>query len=126
MASKAKKMVGSPLEAGPFLEALMGGPLTFGLMLRSIREGEEETQSVFATRLGITKQNLSDIENGRRGVSVERAAEWANALGYHAGQFMQLAIQAQINAAGLPFLVKVESVSDAKRAARKGTKRQVA
>ncbi len=124
MTNKAKKVAESSLEAGPFLEALMDGPLTFGLMLRSIREGEEETQSVFAAKLGITKQNLSDIENGRRGVSLERAAEWARTLGYHAGQFMQLAIQAQINAAGLPFLVKVESLSGVKRTAR--TKQRVA
>jgi antitoxin HigA-1 len=94
-------------DALAFLERRRGGPLTFGALLRAIRLGEEETLEAFAARLGETKQHLSDIERGRRGVSVERAAAWAKALGYHAGQFVELAVQAQLRAAGLPFVVSI-------------------
>jgi hypothetical protein len=40
-------------------------------------------------------------------VSVARAASWARTLGYHAGQFVELAMQAEVTAAGLPFVVTV-------------------
>jgi transcriptional regulator with XRE-family HTH domain len=88
-------------EAVEFLERLGGGPLTFGRLIRSVRLGEEESLEVFAERLGLSRQNLSDIEHGRRGVSVERAAEWAEILGYGPEQFVELAVQAQLDAAGL-------------------------
>lgn len=90
-------------DARAFLTQRRGGPLTFGALLRAIRRGERATLATFAARLGETKQHLSDIEHGRRGVSVERAAAWAKALGYHPGQFVELAIQAQLHAARLPF-----------------------
>jgi transcriptional regulator with XRE-family HTH domain len=93
--------------ARAFLERRRGGPLTFGALLRAIRLGDALTLDAFAARLGVTKQHLSDIEHGRRGVSVARAAAWAQTLGYHAGQFVELAIQAGVAAAGLPFVVTV-------------------
>jgi transcriptional regulator with XRE-family HTH domain len=54
-----------------------------------------------AARLGVTKQYLSDVEHDRRRVSVERAAAWADALGYHAGQFVELAVQGQTARGGV-------------------------
>jgi transcriptional regulator with XRE-family HTH domain len=76
--------------AGAFLDRLRrareGGPLTVGAALRAIRLGEEESLAAFAARLGVTKQYLSDVEHDRRGVSVDRAAAWARALGYHVGR----------------------------------------
>jgi DNA-binding XRE family transcriptional regulator len=67
-------------DAMTFLEKLSGGPLTFAKLLRSIREGEERTQAEFADWLGISKQHLSHIENGRKIVSPQRAARWAALL----------------------------------------------
>ncbi len=84
-----------------FLEERSGGPLTFGRLLRSIRLGEEESLETFAAKLGVSRQNLSDIEQERRGVSVERAAAWADKLGYDRTQFVELALQAQLDAANL-------------------------
>jgi transcriptional regulator with XRE-family HTH domain len=60
----------------------LDGPLTFGDALRSIRECDEETQERFASRLGISKQHVCDIEKGRRTVGPARAARWAKLLGY--------------------------------------------
>jgi plasmid maintenance system antidote protein VapI len=90
------------------LERAAGGPLTFGRMLQSIRVGDDVTLDAFARRLGVTRANLCDIEKGRRRVSVERAAQWAKILGYHPMQFVQLALQAQVDAAGLKLQVDVK------------------
>jgi transcriptional regulator with XRE-family HTH domain len=64
------------------LEQLGGRPLTFGRFLRSIRLGEQQSLKTFASKLGVSRQTLSDIEQERRSVSVERAAAWAKKLGY--------------------------------------------
>lgn len=92
-----------------------GSPLTLGRFLQAIRLGEEQTLDAFAAQLGISKQHLSDVEHDRRGVSVERAAAWAETLGYHPGQFVELAVQAQLQAARLPFSVLVRRVGLAPR-----------
>lgn len=85
------------------------GPLTLGRFVRAIRIGEEETLEVFAKRLGVSKAHLSDVEHDRRAVSAERAAAWARTLGYHEGQFVQLALQAELDAAGIKLKVDVSA-----------------
>jgi transcriptional regulator with XRE-family HTH domain len=107
MASKKKatKRVGAERAVDYFERT--HGPMTLGRALRAIRLGEEETLQVFAKRLGISQAHLSDVEHGRRVVSAERAAAWAKLLGYHAGQFVELALQAELDAAGLKLRVSV-------------------
>ena len=83
------------------LEELIGEPVTFGLYLKSIREGEELGQSEFAAKLDISVQHLSNVENGRKHVSIERAEAWAKVLGYPEPMFIQLALQDQFQRAGL-------------------------
>lgn len=96
-------------EAMTFLEELSGGPLTLAKLLRSIREGEALTQAAFAETLGISKQHLSHIENGRKSVSPERAARWASLLGYAESQFLRLALQDELQRAGLRYTVTVDA-----------------
>jgi transcriptional regulator with XRE-family HTH domain len=113
MASKSSAM--------QFLEKITGGPLTFGRMLQSIRLGEEQSLDVFARLLEVSRTNLSDIEHGRRGVSVARAARWAELLGYSQTQFVRLALQAQLDQAGLELYAQVTNArgsSDVPRAAK--------
>ena len=95
--------------ARQFLEELAGGPLTFGGFLRSLREGEQMTLAEFAGQLGVSRQNLCDVEHGRRSVSPARAAEWARVLGHSEAQFVRLALQDQISQAGLSLRVSVEA-----------------
>jgi antitoxin HigA-1 len=97
------------LDATTALERIMGGPLTFGRMLRSIREGDEITLEAFARKLGISRQHLCDVEQGRKGVSAERAAKWAKALGYPEVVFIQLALQTDLDAAGLKYSVEIKA-----------------
>ena len=94
--------------AAAFLETKRG-PLTLGRYLRSIRVGDEETQAVFAQRLGVSKAHLCDVEKERRTVSSERAARWAKILGYPVGQFVKFAVQAELDAAGLKLKVEIEA-----------------
>ncbi|MES1177722.1 MAG: hypothetical protein ABUL62_25580 [Myxococcales bacterium] len=42
-------------------------------------------------------------------MSVERAAAWARTLGYMEAQYVALALQAAVNAAGLKLRVRVEA-----------------
>jgi transcriptional regulator with XRE-family HTH domain len=83
--------------------------LTFGEMLSSIRLGDETTQVDFADRLGISKSHLCDIEKNRKTVSPARAARFAEVLGYNTEQFVRLALQDQIEQAGLRLIVRVEA-----------------
>jgi transcriptional regulator with XRE-family HTH domain len=91
------------------MEKLRGGPLTLGRALRAIRTTEEISLTRFAKRIGVSVQHLSDVEKDRRGVSAERAAKWAKRLGHPPPVFVQLALQQQIDAAGLHFKVIVKA-----------------
>mgnify|MGYP001811684276 CR=1 FL=1 len=97
------------MDAEAFLEELTGGPLTLGELLNAIRLGEEVSQVDFARQLGISRQHLCDLEKARRSLSAARAAEFARALGYGETQFVRLALQAQLDAANLPYRVSVDA-----------------
>jgi transcriptional regulator with XRE-family HTH domain len=88
-------------EALELLEELIGESVSFGLYLKSIRESEELSQSELAAKLGISVQHLSNVENDRKHVSIERAEAWARALGYPEAMFIQLSLQDQFQRAGL-------------------------
>src|SRR5204862_482349 len=88
-------------DAAEALTALRGGALTFGRHLRAIRLGEELTQVEMAKKLSVTKAHLSDIENDRKVVSVERAARWAKKLGYHPADFVRMVLTDEVRRAGL-------------------------
>jgi len=91
------------------LERLCSGPLTFGQVLAAIRKCDEIPQAECARRLKISKSHLCDIEKGRKAVSPERAAKWAAVLGYSEARFVQLALQAAVDAAGLKYRVAIEA-----------------
>jgi transcriptional regulator with XRE-family HTH domain len=76
-----------------FNELRKGKPLGLCELLLSLRLAEEMTQQEFAKKLGISKQNLCDIEKKRKGVSPGRAAKFAKKLGHSDVVFVQLAMQ---------------------------------
>lgn len=96
-------------DARMFLEKERGAPLTFGALMRSVRDGGERTLEEMAQALGVSRAHLCDVEQGRRRVSAERAARWAEALGYPTALFVQLALQDEVNAAGLKLRVDIEA-----------------
>ena len=108
MATK-KSLTKRPINARKHLEELTGAPLTFGGMINATRLSEGVSLEAFARQLGVSRAYLCDVEKGRRAVSVERAAAWARKLGYLQAQYVALALQAEVTAAGLKLRVSVEA-----------------
>jgi len=84
------------------------GILTLGRFLSSWRKSEEMNQKEFAKKIGISSANLCDIEKGRKGVSIFKAAEIAKKIGYSPTVLVQLALQEQIESSGLAYTVEVK------------------
>ena len=80
-------------ESLDYIDSLTGGKLTLGNLLLSLRQCEQMSQVDFAKQLGISRQNLCDIEHHRRFVSPKMAAEYADKLGYSKNQFVRLCLQ---------------------------------
>jgi DNA-binding transcriptional regulator YiaG len=91
-----------------FLQSLSSGPLTFGQLLSAIREADEQSLSQFASRLGISRQHLHQLETGRKRVSPERAVRFAGILGHSEVYFVQLALQDLVEDAGVSARVEVK------------------
>jgi len=91
------------------LEKIAGGPLTLGRAIESIRKVQELSQDECAKKLDVSKSHLCDVEKGRKTVSPERAAKWARALGYPESVLVRLAIQGDLDAAGLKYKVEIEA-----------------
>lgn len=75
--------------------------------LRKAREKANLSQRELATRLGISPANLADIEHGRRGISLFRAAAYGEALGLGQAHFVQMILQERVREAGLRYKVLV-------------------
>jgi transcriptional regulator with XRE-family HTH domain len=103
--SKAEKLNAA---TNAFLQELNGGPLSFGQMLTALRESDEQTLNQFATRLGVSRQHLHQLEAGQKRVSPERAVRFARALGHNEIYFVQLALQDLVDDAGVPARVVVK------------------
>jgi transcriptional regulator with XRE-family HTH domain len=95
-------------KARAFMEGLYG-PLTLGRAISAIRKCEEFTQVEFANKLGISRAHLCDIEKGRKMVSPALAAKYARALGESESQFVRLALQDELERAGLHYSVHLEA-----------------
>jgi transcriptional regulator with XRE-family HTH domain len=108
MTTKRRKR-GSGREASKYLASLMGGSLTLGAALSGLREADELSLAAFAKLLGVSRSHLCDIEQGRRIVSPERAARFAKALHQSEAQFVRLALQDQLRAAGLKLTIEVKA-----------------
>ncbi|MFN8543158.1 MAG: helix-turn-helix transcriptional regulator [Candidatus Binatia bacterium] len=91
------------------LEQISGGPLSLGKAIESVRRSEDLSQDECARRLGVSKSHLCDVEKGRKTVSPERAAKWARVLGFPESVFVRLAIQGELDAAGLRYKVEIEA-----------------
>jgi transcriptional regulator with XRE-family HTH domain len=103
------KAIGKKSDAMRFLEKISGGPLTLGKAIKSIRQGEGWSQIECAKKLGISKSHLCDIEKDRKSLSPEKAARWARTLGYPESVFIRLALQSELDTAGLKYRIEIEA-----------------
>lgn len=94
-----------------YISSLTGIKLTLGEMLRSIRQCEEITQVDFSKKLNISRQNLCDIEHGRRFISPKVAAEYAVKLGYSKNQFVRLCLQDLLDRDGINLEVEIKKAA---------------
>jgi transcriptional regulator with XRE-family HTH domain len=85
------------------------GALTFGGLLKAWREGEDMTQTAFAKKVGLSVQNLNDLEKGRRIPTPKRAARIAKKLGLPEAGMIQLALRDSLTKEGFHYEVKLES-----------------
>jgi transcriptional regulator with XRE-family HTH domain len=102
---QGKKSAPRKSSAMQFLENLTGGPLTISEILKTLRECDEISQKDFAKQLGISKQNLCDIEKGRKAVTPSRAAMFAKKLGYPPTSFIRIALQEELDHAGIKITI---------------------
>ena len=91
------------------LDTLTGGPLTLGVLLRSIRLGEEMSMAEFGSLLRVSRGHINELEKGHKGVTPRRAAQFAKKLGYLEAQFIQLAIEDQLRRDGLKYRVQLKA-----------------
>jgi transcriptional regulator with XRE-family HTH domain len=87
------------------------GKMTVGEFLRAWRLSEELSQKTFAKKLKISAANLCDLEKGRKGVSPEKAEEIAHILGYSPTVLVRLAIEEQLESAGLHYIVELKAAA---------------
>lgn len=85
------------------------GVLTFASMLTAWRESEEISRAALARKLGISVQNLNDLEKGRRIPSPIRAAKIAKKLGLPQKALIELALRDTLSKDGLHYTVLLES-----------------
>lgn len=94
-------------DAGKYMEELLGERFSFAMLLRSIRTRDGLTQRELAEKLGVTVSHVSDIENGRKFVSVERASDFAHKLKDSEKFFISISLQDQLNQADLDYKVEI-------------------
>lgn len=87
------------------------GPISFGQILHAYRIGYEYSQVEMAALLSISKQDLCNIEKGRKFVSVGRAVSFARALDMPEKTFARYAIQDQLTRAGINWEVNFRDVA---------------
>lgn len=85
------------------------GPLTFADVLKSWRLSDDLSQTAFAKKIGLSVQNLNDLEKGRRIPSATRAAKIAKKLGLPEMVLIQLAIRDSLVKEGFDYKVKLET-----------------
>jgi DNA-binding XRE family transcriptional regulator len=89
------------------------GPLTFANLLKAHREGEEFTQVEMAKKLGLSKQALNDMENGRKIPSIKRVIGIAKKMGLVPELAVELVLQDLLSREKLKMVVKVSSEKSA-------------
>ena len=85
--------------------------LTFGKMCRHLRECEEIAQFELASRLGISKQSLSDIEHDRKQVGLDFIKKFSAELGLSPEPLIELYFLDMLKKHGLKFKVSIKKAS---------------
>lgn len=106
------------VDAGKFMDELLGERLSLGETIQTIRLTEYESlkQKEFADLLGVSKSYLCDLENNRKPVSIKKALDLANKLGQSKRFFVTLAVDDILQKNNLNYKIKLEEISNQKLA----------
>jgi len=99
----------SNADTDKFMQDLLGGPMSFGMAVEALRVAAGISQVALAKKLSISKAYLCDIEKGRRPATIERAIKIAKALGQPTEFFIKLALQSQLDEAGVKLKVELDA-----------------
>ena len=83
------------------------GKMTISRFLKAYRKTEEMTQAELARKLGWSKGNICDIENGRRNLGLDRAKILSKKLGFPLDYVLEIILNEQLINAGLKYDVKL-------------------
>lgn len=92
------------------LEKMGSGSVTFGGVLKTHRLAENMTQAEMAKILKISLSHLSDIENERKFVSIERAKEFAKRLKDSEKYFVLVALRDLLRRANCPYEIELKAI----------------
>ena len=90
------------MEAKKFLEKMVG-PMTVGKLLRAYRTQNDLSAQELADKLGVTKGFISNVETGKKDISLEKALELAEDLGESKDLYAGVWFESQARSAGLDF-----------------------
>jgi len=85
------------------------GVLSFGALLKAWRQAEGMSQTVFAKKIGLSVQNLNDLEKGRRIPTPTRAARIAKKLGVPEIGLIQLVLRDSLVKGGFNYEVTLKA-----------------
>ncbi len=80
-------------------------------LLKEHHDPSDNHDQNFAKQLGVSRQNLCDIEHHRRFVSPKMAAEYADKLGYSKNQFVRLCLQDLLDRDQLRMTVDIQEAA---------------
>ncbi|MDO9183165.1 MAG: helix-turn-helix transcriptional regulator [Bacteriovorax sp.] len=79
------------------------GPPTVGMLLRAYRNANDITIQKLALTLGVTKGYISNIETGKKEISLDKALNICKALGEVKEVYARVWFEEQARNAGLDF-----------------------
>lgn len=100
MKSSSSKSTSTTINALEYMRANFPRP-TFGQLVESLRICDEISQADLARKLGVSRQDLNNIEKGRTKVSIERAMKLGKIMGYGEESFARYVVQDMLYEAGL-------------------------
>lgn len=92
------------------LEKLGAVETSFGGLLKTHRLSEDMTLAEMAVKLKVSISHVSDIENGRKFVSVERAKEFAHRLDDSEKYFILVALRDQLRRANCHYEIELKAM----------------
>ncbi len=90
------------MEAKKFLEKMIG-PMTVGKLIRAYRTQNDLSAQELADKLGVTKGFISNVETGKKDISLGKALELAEDLGESKDLYAGVWFESQARSAGLDF-----------------------